>query len=134
EGGREDDLGEGVVQGGRHGGGDRAVARDDAAVGRDRVARVGALVRGLDGVTDGDATGVGVLDDRDGRPVAVVVGGTQGGVGVDVVVVGHLLAVELVGPRQTGPGIGDVEGRPLVRVLAVAQHLPARPRAADLRV
>jgi hypothetical protein len=45
-----------------------------------------------------------VLDDRDGGLVEVV-GGPACGVGVDVVVVGHLLAaVQLLGLRQ--PGVG----------------------------
>jgi hypothetical protein len=50
---------------------------------------------------DRDAAGVGVLDDGDGRLVEVV-GGAAGGVGVDVVVVGHLLAVQLRRLRQPG--------------------------------
>ena len=55
---------------------------------------------------DGDAARVGVLDDRDARR-GEVVRRPQGGIGVDVVVVGHLLAVQLLGlrePAQDGTG------------------------------
>ena len=50
----------------------------------------------------------------------------HGGVDVDVVVVGHLLAVQLLGVRQPGPPV-PVQRGPLVRVLAVAQHVAAVP-------
>src|SRR6185312_8687649 len=77
---------------------------------------------------DGDAAGVGVLDDRDGRAV-VVVGGAPGGVGVDVVVVAHGLAVQLDGLGETARSpLGDVDRGTLVRVLAVAEHVGAGPR------
>ena len=39
-----------------------------------------------------------MLDNRDGRLVEVA-GGPAGGVGIDVVVVGHVLAVQLLGAR-----------------------------------
>ena len=119
---RHDDLGEGVVERRRHRGGHRTVRRDDPAVRRHRVARVRRGIRLLDGVPDGDATRVGVLDDRDGRLVAMVVGGPHRGVGVDVVVVRHLLAVQLLGGGEPGPPVG-VERGLLVRVLAVAQDV-----------
>ena len=84
-------------------------------------------------VTDGDAAGVGVLDDRDARG-AEVVRGTQCGIGVDVVVVAHLLAVQLLGRGQaTRVGRVDVQRRALVRVLAVAQHCGPVPGGADPR-
>ena len=125
---RHDDLGEHLGDLLGHRQVDRAVGRDDPAEGRDRVAGVRLAVRGGDVGADGDAARVGVLDDRDAG-VGVVVRGPPGGVGVDVVVVGHLLAVQLLGVRQPGLNAA-VERRALVRVLAVAQHvgaLPARP-------
>ena len=48
---------------------------------------------------DRDPARVGVLDDRHGG-LGEVVGRPPGGVGVDVVVVGHLLAVQLLGVGQ----------------------------------
>ena len=83
--------------------GHRTVGRDDPAEGAHRVARVRLAVglgqRVVRVGADGDAAGVRVLDDRDAR-LGVVVGGPAGGVGVDVVVVGHLLAVVLHGFRD----------------------------------
>ena len=54
---------------------------------------------------------------------------TAGCVGIDEVVVGHLLALVLDSPcyaRLAGPR--EVDGGPLMRVLAVAQHRSALPR------
>src|SRR6478672_1227116 len=48
-------------------------------------------------------------------------GGSAGRVGVDVVVVGHLLAVQLLGRREAAAPVPVERGR-LVRVLAVAEH------------
>ena len=79
--------------------------------------------------THRDPARVGVLDDRHGRLVEVV-RGPAGGVGVDVVVVGHLLAVQLFGLRETSALPGAVQRRPLVRVLAVAQHADPVPGGA----
>ena len=42
--------------------------------------------------------------------------------------------MQLLGLRQAGGGVGDVESGLLVRVLAVAQRLLPRPRATDLGV
>ena len=42
---------------------------------------------------------VRMLDDRDGRLVEIA-GAPAGGVGIDVVVIGHFLAVQLVRTRQ----------------------------------
>ena len=133
--GRHDDLGEDVGHGAGHLDGDRPVRRDDAAEGRDRVALVRLAVRLRDVVAHGDAARVGVLDDGDGRLVAVVVGGAHRGVGVDVVVVGHLLAVQLPGLRQARLRLEPVgvEGGVLVRVLAVAEHGRPVPRRPDPR-
>src|SRR5699024_2881957 len=88
-----------------------------------RVTGVGGEVRLRDGlVGHGDATGIGVLDDRDRRTL-VVPRRTPRGVGVGVVVVAHFLAVELLRLRQAGRGRRvDVQGRGLVRVLAVTQR------------
>src|SRR5690606_19079977 len=110
-----------------------AVGGDDATEGRDRVALVRVAVRGGDVVGDRDAARVGVLDDRDAR-LAVVVRGTPGGVGVLVVVVGHLLAVELLGLREPRlAGLVHVQGCGLVRVLAVAKDIRAGPGRAGPR-
>ena len=73
------------------------------------------------------AIAVGMLDDRNAwlgelerRP--------PGGRRVHVVVVGHRLAVHLVGPGDAGRAGGpEVQGRALVRVLPVAQHFPPGP-------
>ena len=81
----------------------------------------------------GDTTGVVVLDDGNGRLIEVV-GGAQGGVGVNVVVVAHGLAVQLLGLCNAGGGRRvDVQGGALVRVLAVAQGLAALEAQAGVR-
>ena len=100
--GRDDDLGEDLGDLLGHLDRHRQVRRDDAAERRHRVARVRLAVGVGDVGADRDAARVGVLDDRDGRLVEVV-RRTPGGVGVDVVVVGHLLAVQLLGLREPGP-------------------------------
>ena len=131
EGRRDDDLGEHLGDLLGHRQVDLAVGRDDAAERRHRVAGVRLAVRGGDVGADGDPARVGVLDDRDAG-VGVVVRGPPGGVGVDVVVVGHRLAVQLLGVRE--PGLeAPVERGALVRVLAVAQHVGALPAGADPR-
>ena len=118
--------------------GDGAVRGDDAAVRRHRVARVRAAMGVGDGVgclgrRDRDAARVGVLDDRHGGLVEVE-GGAHRGIRVDVVVVGHLLAVQLHGLGDAGtPALRGVERRALVRVLAVAEVGVLRPAAADPR-
>ena len=81
--------------------GDLAVDRDHPAERRDRVARVRLAVRLGDVGADRDAARVGVLDDGD-RRLGEVVRGPPRRVGVDVVVVRHLLAVQLLGLRQPG--------------------------------
>jgi hypothetical protein len=88
-----------------------AVDGDDAAERRHGVARVRLAVGLGDVAADGDAARVGVLDDRDAR-LGVVVRGPQRGVGVDVVVVGHRLAVQLLGRARLSPAAGlDVQRR-----------------------
>ena len=80
----------------------------------------------------GHAARVGVLDDGDGG-LGEVEGGAQGGVGVDVVVVAHGLAVQLVGLGDAGRGgLVHVQGGLLVRVFAVAQDLGALQRQAGV--
>src|SRR5699024_10431701 len=120
----QDHLGEDGLDLLGHGEGDRPVRGDDAAGGGGRVGAVGAGVRQGDVLVlagHGDAAGVVVLDDGDGRE-GVVVGGAHGGVGVDVVVVAHLLAAELLGAGEAGGGlVGDGQAGPLVGVLAVAE-------------
>src|SRR5436309_827047 len=76
---------------------------------------------------DGDAAGIGMLDDRDRRPVEL---GDQlvGGVGVVEIVVAERLALQLAGggdagPRRRAGRPADIEGGLLVRVLAIAQRL-----------
>ena len=74
-----------------------------------------------------------MLDDGNGRLIEVV-GGAQGGVGVNVVVVAHGLAVQLLGLCNAGGGRRvDVQGGALVRVLAVAQGLAALEAQAGVR-
>jgi hypothetical protein len=99
--GGDDDLGEDVTEVLGHLQGDRAVGCDHAAERRDRVALVRAQMRRGDGVErvgrrDRDAARVGVLDDRH-RGLDHVERRAQGRIGVDVVVVRHLLALQLLG-------------------------------------
>ena len=96
---RDDHLGEDLGDLLGHRQVDLAVGGDHPAERRDRVAGVRLAVRRGDVGADGDPARVGVLDDRHAR-VGVVVRGPPGGVGVDVVVVGHLLAVQLLGVRE----------------------------------
>ena len=64
----------------------------------------------------------------------LVIGGATGGVRIDVVVVRHLLAVQLLGLRETvrAEPVG-VQGGALVRVLSVAEDGGAVPGGADPR-
>ena len=82
---------------------DLAVRRDHAAERADRVRGVRLAVGLGDVGADRDPARVGVLDDRDAGEVAVVVRRPPRGVGVDVVVVRHLLAVQLLGAGQPAP-------------------------------
>ena len=90
-----------------------------------------------------DAAGVRVLDNRDAGAL-VIVGGTQGGVAIRVVVVAHGLAVQLArvrDARDQGLVVGilvleglidlAVHGSALVRILAVAQRLHALEGVGD---
>src|SRR5438132_265101 len=76
---------------------------------------------------DGDAAGVRVLHDGDGGLVEVE-HGAHGRVGVDVVVVAHLPAVQLLRLREPAARWVLPEGRRLVGVLAVAER---RDREAE---
>ncbi len=100
--GAHDHLGEDVGELRGHRRRDGPVRRDHTAVGADRIARVRLAVRLGDVRADRDAARVGVLDDRDARLVEVV-GGAARRLGVDVVVVAHLLAGQLLGLRQPAP-------------------------------
>ncbi|MPL60780.1 hypothetical protein SDC9_06342 [bioreactor metagenome] len=125
DGGGDDDLREDL--GDRLGGFrvERLVQRDDAAEGRGAVAVEGALVGVEQAGAGGDATGVGVLDDRAGRGLGAEFGDEfKGRVGVVDVVVGQFLALQLFrrGNARAVRAV-EVEGRLLVRVLAIAQGL-----------
>ena len=123
---------------------ERLVQRHDPAEGRGAVAVIGRAI-GLDQRrAPRDPAGVGVLDDRAGRPVGGVELGDEleGGVGVGDVVVAQRLALQLLRRGDPGPPRAvAVERRRLVRVLAVAhglrqppgQHPPPRRRLADRR-
>ena len=79
-----------------------------------------------------------MLDDGD-RWFGKVEGSTKGGIGIDVVVVTHLLAVELGRRCNTRLlRVGFVHRCTLVGVFSVPQHVPPRPRrsppAGEVRV
>ena len=98
---------------------DQARSRGDHATERrDRVTLVRTSVGSRHVGADRDPAWVGVLDDRHGRFVEVVRRATRR-IGVDVVVVRHLLAVVLRGLRQSRRGLTDVDGSILMRVLAI---------------
>ena len=72
-----------------------------------------------------NTAGVVVLDDGDRRLIKIV-GGTQGGIGVHIVVVAHRLAVNLLSLGDTGDCCRVyIQSRTLMRILAVAQGLAA---------
>src|SRR5690606_9192326 len=99
---------------------------------RHRIARVRERVSLGDRRGGRDAARIRVLDDRDGGCV-VVVGGAQGGIRIDVVVVRHLLAAVLGGLGDAVPAWTAVERSALVGVLAIAQHVGALPARAGPR-
>ena len=107
---------------------DGTVGRDDSAVCRLRVAGVSKPVGLGDVASNRDPAGVGVLDDGHGR-FGVVVRRTLGHIGINVVVVGHLLAVQLLGRGDPRTPVG-IKRCLLVRVLAVAKDVSPRPRRA----
>lgn len=129
--GGEDDLEETVRGGDDLGAGeiDRAVDREDAAVRGERV----ALDRERSGpggrFGEGEAAGVGVLDDA-GADASVVdfserFDEFEGGGGVEEVVVGEVLAGELVGVDDGGAAGGGVavQDGGLVRVFSVSEFV-----------
>ena len=66
-----------------------------------------------------------MLDDGDGGLVKIV-GGAQGSIGIHIVVVAHRLAVNLLSLGDTGGCCGVyIQGRALMRILAVTQGLAA---------
>ena len=80
------------------------------------------LIRLQRAVGDGDAAGVGVLDD-DARGLVEGLHAFERRVGVGDVVIGQLLALQQArgGDAGLGRAVLDVERGLLVRVLAVAQ-------------
>ena len=120
-GGCDDNLGENALDLLGHLYADLAVDGNNPAECGHQVAGVRRAVGRSDGlVRYGDATGVGVLDNRH-TGALVVPGRAPRSVGVLVVVVAHFLAVELLGIGQTlGANPGDGGG--LVGILAVAQR------------
>ena len=126
--GRDDDLAEDLAHVARQRLGQRTVADDDPAEGRLFV-RGERLVPRLAQVGVGtDAARVGVLEDGDGR-VFVLADELRGGGNVEDVVVGKLLAVELL---EVFLEI-TVERRFLMRVLAVAKTADQRQREFVVR-
>src|SRR4249919_781291 len=72
-----------------------------------------------------------MFDDRDGGLVEVA-GGPAGSVGIDVVVVGHVLAVQLLRARQAAGRItGAIEGCRLVRVFSIPKSRDLLPGTSD---
>ena len=66
-----------------------------------------------------------MLDDGDGGLIKIV-GGTQGGVGIHIVVVAHRFAVNLLSLGDTGGCRRiHIQSRALMRILAVTQGLAA---------
>ena len=128
--GRHNNLGENIFNGLRHILGDRAVRRNHATIGGQRIAsmslnvRIGNRVCGIRACNCNTA-GVVVLDDGDGGRIKIV-GGAQGGVGIYIVVVAHRLAVNLLGLGDTGDCRRVyIQSRTLMRILAVTQGLAA---------
>ena len=72
--------------------------------------------------THRNAARIRMLNDRHGS-VGVILGGTPRCVRIDVVVIGHILAVKLFGSRKSANlAVGwHIQSRRLMRVLAVAQ-------------
>ena len=109
-----------------------AVARDDAAVGRGRVAGERPLVRGERARADRDAARVGVLHDHACRERELVQQPHRAGQVVEVVE-RELAAVQLLDAREqvAARGVLAVEGGSLVRVLAVREVELLRERERE---
>ena len=123
--GRDDHLGEDLDDLGRGVGVEQAIERDDAAEGADRIGAQRQLIGFEQRLADGEATGVGVLDDGDGRRCGVEFRDQlESGVGIVEIVVAERLALHLAGGGNAGALFArGVEGGPLVGVLAVAHDL-----------
>ncbi len=122
--GRDDDLGENLDDRARGLGVERPVQRDDSAEGGNRIAGERLLVSVEQRAAFGDAAGIGVLDDDDGRRALGIELGDAliGRVGVVDVVVGELLALQLARAGDAeAPIHSRIERRLLVRVLAISQ-------------
>ena len=77
----------------------------------------------MQGGADRYAAGVGVFDDRNGRR-SKLSDQLEGGVGVAIIVVGQLLALELPRCRDPGTRVASaVERCRLVRVFTIAQPI-----------
>ncbi len=104
-----------------HGAGDG----DDGTKGGDHVAFPSGGERGGEGFTGGGAAGVGVFNDDSGGGGKQFAGGFEGGIAIDIVVIGHFLAVEDAGggeSRLGGEGGIRAERGGLVRIFAIAQR------------
>ena len=122
---------------------DHPVGADDPPVGRYGVALEGQPERLRQVDHRGQAARVAVLHDADGGRLEVA-GDLPGGVQVEQVVEGEVLAGNLPRSADGGAALGGigVEGAQLVRVLAIAQvrllldhqRQPAREEGAGLRV
>jgi hypothetical protein len=127
--GRDDHFGEDLDDLARRLRVERPVRRDDAAEGAHRIAseRLGIGLRQRPGRCH--PAWIGVLDDGDGGTLGRIELGDQleGGVGVVEIVVGKLLALHLARRGDAEALLARaIEGRPLLRVLAVAQRLGQR--------
>ena len=121
-----------------NGGGDlglhQLIEGNDAAKTRNRVGGEGFQI-GL-GITASDrhAAGVGVFDNDTGRLLVKLVDTLQRSISIVDVVVGKLLALELLGSSDT-PGCDtglDIESRGLVRVFTVTEFLLALKLRRDV--
>src|SRR5690606_696207 len=101
---------------------DWAIQCDDPSTRGNGVALVGGPIGVRKGLAPGEPAGHRVLDDRNGRPVEKL-RGIPGGVGVEVVVEGKRIALQLLRAEETRhAGAGTQPGidrRCLVRVFAV---------------
>ena len=124
--GRDDHFGEDADDGARGFRIERAVDRDDAAIGGGRVAGERAAI-GCDEIKSlRNAAGVRMFDDDACRCALRIkfADALIGGIGIVDVVVGQLLALQLPRGGDAGPLVGrTIERGRLVRVLAITQGL-----------
>jgi len=124
--GRYDHFGEDLDHLPGGGGVEAGIDGDNAAKGRDRITLEGPFIGGLEIRPQGDAAGIGVLDDGHSRRRLRIKLGDQfdGGVRVGDVVIAQRLALQLAGGGDAGAGIFlAVEGGGLVRVFPIAHGL-----------